>query len=112
MVAEHTFRPPYFHRNVMSEFMGLIHGEYDAKQGGFLPGGASLHNAMSAHGPDKASYDKAVSAGEDPVKLARTLAIMFEGRYVFEPTAFALASPALDPGYDAAWDGFGKAPLK
>ncbi len=61
MVAEHTFRPPYFHRNVMSEFMGLVRGEYDAKEGGFLPGGASLHNCMSAHGPDKASYEKAVS---------------------------------------------------
>ena len=112
MVAEHTFRPPYFHRNVMSEFMGLVHGEYDAKQGGFLPGGASLHNAMSAHGPDKASYDKAVSAAEDPVKLARTLAVMFEGRYVFEPTRFAMQSTALDRAYDAAWDGFGRAPLE
>jgi homogentisate 1,2-dioxygenase len=108
MVAEGTFRPPYFHRNVMSEFMGLVHGEYDAKKGGFVPGGASLHNAMSGHGPDRASYDKAVAAKLEPRYLDGTLAFMFEGRYVFEPTAEALASPALDRDYDAAWDGFEK----
>ena len=111
LVAERTFRPPYFHRNVMSEFMGLIHGEYDAKQGGFVPGGASLHNSMSAHGPDKASYDRAVEAKLEPQYLARTLAVMFESRYVFEPTAFALAGASLDPDYDAAWGGFAKASL-
>jgi len=108
MVAEGTFRPPYFHRNVMSEFMGLVKGEYDAKQGGFVPGGASLHNAMSAHGPDRASYDKAVAAKLEPQYLGDTLAFMFESRYVFEPTAAALSSPALDRGYDAVWDGFAK----
>ena len=111
MVAEGTFRPPYFHRNVMSEFMGLVRGEYDAKQGGFVPGGASLHNAMSAHGPDRASYAKAVSAKLEPQYLAGTLAFMFEGRHVFEPTAHALASPALDRDYDDAWDGFEKSSL-
>ena len=110
-VAEHTFRPPYFHRNVMSEFMGLVKGEYDAKQGGFVPGGASLHNAMSGHGPDRASYEKAVSAKLEPQRLADTLAFMFESRYVFEPTAFALGTPALDRDYDAAWNGFRKAGL-
>jgi homogentisate 1,2-dioxygenase len=109
MVAEGTFRPPYFHRNVMSEFMGLVRGEYDAKQGGFVAGGASLHNAMSAHGPDRASYAKAVAAKLEPQYLAGTLAFMFEGRYVFEPTAHALASPALDRDYDDAWIGFEKA---
>jgi homogentisate 1,2-dioxygenase len=109
MVAEGTFRPPYFHRNVMSEFMGLIRGEYDAKKGGFVPGGASLHNAMSGHGPDRASYDKAVAAKLEPHYLGDTLAFMFESRYVFEPTALALASAALDPDYDAAWGGFEKA---
>jgi homogentisate 1,2-dioxygenase len=108
MVAEGTFRPPYFHRNVMSEFMGLVHGAYDAKQGGFVPGGASLHNAMSGHGPDRASYEKAIAAKLEPHYLGDTLAFMFEGRYVFEPTAEALASPALDRDYDAAWDGFEK----
>src|SRR5690606_17039798 len=66
MVAEHTFRPPWFHRNVMSEFMGLITGAYDAKADGFSPGGASLHNQMSGHGPDQASYDAAVNADLKP----------------------------------------------
>ena len=111
LVAEGTFRPPYFHRNVMSEFMGLVQGEYDAKKGGFVPGGASLHNAMSGHGPDRASYDSAVAANLEPRYLAGTLAFMFEGRHVFEPTAHALASPALDRDYDAAWNGFEKARL-
>jgi homogentisate 1,2-dioxygenase len=108
MVAEHTFRPPWFHRNVMSEFMGLVTGEYDAKQGGFLPGGASLHNCMSAHGPDRASYEKAIAARLVPRKLESTLAFMFESRYVLAPTAHALASPALEKDYDAAWSGFTK----
>ena len=112
MVAEHTFRPPYFHRNVMSEFMGLIRGAYDAKQGGFVPGGASLHNCMSAHGPDLASHTKASTDALIPVHTGDTLAFMFESRFVFEPTAFALASPPLQPGYDAVWNGFAKAPLK
>ncbi len=110
-VAEHTFRPPYFHRNVMSEFMGLVKGEYDAKQGGFVPGGASLHNAMSAHGPDRASYSKAVASDLEPRYLGETLAFMFESRYLFEPTAFALNTPTLDTEYDRAWEGFSKAPL-
>ena len=108
-VAEDTFRPPYFHRNAMSELMGLVRGRYDAKEGGFVPGGASLHNAMSAHGPDRASYEKAVAAKLEPQYLGDTLAFMFEGRYPFHPTAFALASPTFDAGYDAAWDGFPKA---
>jgi homogentisate 1,2-dioxygenase len=108
MVAEHTFRPPWFHRNLMSEFMGLVTGEYDAKEGGFLPGGASLHNCMSAHGPDAASYKKAVAAELVPRRLESTLAFMFESRYVLAPTAHALASPALEKGYDAAWGGFKK----
>lgn len=109
MVAEHTFRPPYFHRNVMSEFMGLVRGEYDAKQGGFAPGGASLHNRMSAHGPDRASYDKAVAADLKPVKIDDTLAFMFETRWPVSATRFALETPALQRDYDAVWDGFEKA---
>lgn len=110
MVAEHTFRPPYFHRNVMSEFMGLIHGVYDAKEGGgFVPGGASLHNCMSAHGPDKASHRKATEADLKPHYLADTLAFMFESRHVFAPTAHALKTAQTD--YDAVWNGFEKAKL-
>jgi homogentisate 1,2-dioxygenase len=108
-VSEHTFRPPYFHRNVMSEFMGLVKGLYDAKQGGFVPGGASLHNSMSAHGPDQASYKKAIGAELKPQYHADTLAIMFESRYLFEPTSFALSSDTLDKNYDSAWSGFEKA---
>ena len=110
-VAEHTFRPPYFHRNTMSEFMGLVSGQYDAKHGGFVPGGASLHNQMSAHGPDRASYDKALASDLAPHFIADVMAFMFESRYVFEPTAFALSTPALDRDYDAAWNGFRKADL-
>ena len=112
LVAERTFRPPYFHRNVMSEFMGLVKGEYDAKKGGFVPGGASIHNAMSGHGPDHASYEKAVSAPLEPQYLRDTLAFMFESRYVFAPTREALASAGLDKDYDAAWGGFKKAQPK
>ncbi len=109
MVAERTFRPPWFHRNVMSEFMGLVRGEYDAKQGGFVPGGASLHNALAAHGPDRASHDAAVAARLEPRYLGGTLAFMFESRYAFDPTAHAMKSPRLEKDYDAVWDGFPEA---
>lgn len=111
MVAERTFRPPWFHRNVMSEFMGLVHGAYDAKVGGFVPGGSSLHNCMSGHGPDHASYARAVAADLGPHKLEDTLAFMFETRWVIAPTAFASHSATLDTDYDACWAGFPKAKL-
>ena len=94
MVAEHTFRPPWFHRNVMSEFMGLVHGAYDAKADGFVPGGASLHNCMSGHGPDRATFDRAVDRrARSRSKIADTLAFMFESRCVIRPTRFALETP-------------------
>jgi len=105
-VAEHTFRPPWFHRNVMNEYMGLIAGSYDAKAEGFVPGGGSLHNCMSAHGPDVTSYRRAVDADLVPQKLDNTLAFMFETRYPLVPTAFAMASPLLQHDYDAVWGGF------
>ncbi|HEX6632561.1 MAG TPA: homogentisate 1,2-dioxygenase [Usitatibacter sp.] len=111
VVAERTFRPPWFHRNVMSELMGLVRGTYDAKREGFLPGGVSLHNAMSAHGPDRASHAAAVSANLEPQFLGDTLAFMFESRYLFEPTAWAMRSPQIDREYDKAWEGFAKATL-
>jgi homogentisate 1,2-dioxygenase len=107
-VAEHTFRPPWFHRNVMSELMGLVHGTYDAKAEGFLPGGVSIHNCMSAHGPDLASYEKAVAAELKPQKIEDTLAFMWESRYVFRPTKFAMEAPQLQKDYDRVWDGFRK----
>ncbi|HUH83298.1 MAG TPA: homogentisate 1,2-dioxygenase [Stellaceae bacterium] len=108
LVAEDTFRPPWFHRNVMSEFMGLVHGVYDAKAEGFLPGGASLHNCMSGHGPDAATFDKASAAELKPHKIDHTLAFMFETRLVCRPTRFALETPALQRDYDACWQGFEK----
>ena len=106
LVAEHTFRPPWFHRNVMSELMGLVHGAYDAKAEGFLPGGISIHNCMSAHGPDLASYEKAVQTELKPVKLDKSLAFMWESRYVFRPTQAAMKAPQLQKDYDKVWDGF------
>jgi len=106
MVAEHTFRPPWFHRNFMSELMGLVRGVYDAKAEGFLPGGISIHNCMSGHGPDRPTYDKASSAALKPHKLGDTLAFMWESRYVFRPTKAALAAKELQKGYDKVWDGF------
>src|SRR4051794_20861026 len=86
MVAEHTFRPPWFHRNFMNEFMGLIKGQYDAKAEGFVPGGCSMHNCMAGHGPDAATYEKASTAELKPVKLTDTLAFMFETRFICRPT--------------------------
>ena len=106
MVAEHTFRPPWFHRNIMSEYMGLIHGTYDAKASGFLPGGGSLHNCFSAHGPDQATFHKASNEVLMPVHQGNTLAFMFESRYVFEPSGFAMNTSALQKDYDSAWAGF------
>jgi homogentisate 1,2-dioxygenase len=109
LVAENTFRPPWFHRNVMSEFMGLITGHYDAKAAGFEPGGATLHNQLSAHGPDLQSYRKAVDAKLEPQRLEDTMAFMFESRWMVRPTRFALDTPLLQRDYDDCWSGFGKA---
>ncbi|HEU4535468.1 MAG TPA: homogentisate 1,2-dioxygenase [Polyangiaceae bacterium] len=112
LVAEGTFRPPWFHRNLMSEYMGLVRGVYDAKEGGgFDPGGGSLHNCMGAHGPDRASYAHAVAADLAPQKVDDTLAFMFETRLAIAPTRFALETPALQADYDACWNGFEKARL-
>jgi homogentisate 1,2-dioxygenase len=109
LAAENTFRPPWFHRNVASEFMGLIHGAYDAKAEGFVPGGASLHNCMSGHGPDAASFDKASKADtSQPHKVDDTLAFMFETRHIICPTEQALASPQLQANYSACWSGIKK----
>jgi len=108
VVAEHTFRPPWFHRNMMSELMGLVRGVYDGKAEGFVPGGVSLHNCMSAHGPDVATYDKATNEELSPTRYKDTLAFMWESRYVFRPTKFALESPQLQKHYDSVWDGFRK----
>lgn len=105
MVAENTFRPPWFHRNLMNEFMGLIHGAYDAKADGFSPGGASLHNCMSAHGPDQQTAERAIAADLAPHKIENTMAFMFETGQVLRPTRAALESPTLQPDYDHCWAG-------
>ena len=109
MVAEDTFRPPWFHRNVMSEAMGLIHGAYDAKEGGFAPGGLSLHNLMSGHGPDVDAWRKASEAELKPVKIDNTMAFMVESCWPYRPTRFAMERAQSD--YDLAWADFPKAQL-
>jgi homogentisate 1,2-dioxygenase len=109
LVAENTFRPPWFHRNIASEFMGLVHGAYDAKAGGFVPGGASLHNSMSGHGPDAASFDKASTADTSkPDHIVDTMAFMFETSAVIRPTRQALESPQLQRDYHRCWQGLRK----
>jgi len=113
LVAEDTFRPPWYHRNVMSEFMGLIHGEYDAKaageKGGFAPGGASLHNCMSGHGPDAESFEKAVRTDTSkPQHVTDTMAFMFETCRVIHPTRDALDASERQTGYQDCWAGLKK----
>ena len=105
MVAEDTFRPPWYHRNVMSEFMGLVLGQYDAKPEGFKPGGASLHNSYVPHGPDTEAFDKASGADLKPHKLDQTLAFMFETRWPLKPTAWALRDAPLEATYANCWQG-------
>ena len=105
LVGEDTFRPPWFHRNIMSEFMGLVHGAYDAKAEGFLPGGASLHNTFTSHGPDVATFTQASSAGLAPQKITGTLAFMFESRWMIIPTRQAMQAGHRQADYDAVWAG-------
>lgn len=105
LVGEDTFRPPYFHRNVMSEYMGLIEGAYDAKAEGFVPGGGSLHNMMSAHGPDRETFDRASAAELKPQKIDDGLAFMFETRWPITATAQAAGADHLQSGYDDVWQG-------
>ncbi len=107
-IAEHTFRPPWFHVNVMSEFMGLVFGHYDAKAEGFSPGGASLHNKMLPHGPDARAFEEASGAGLKPEKLADTLAFMFETRLPQLPTNYALSLDTLQNDYEDCWSGLRK----
>lgn len=107
MVAEDTFRPPYFHRNCMSEYMGLIEGAYDAKiGGGFVPGGGSLHNFYSAHGPDAETFEKASNTELKPHKIQNTMAFMFESRSPYLMTDFALQKDFLQSDYHLCWQDF------
>jgi homogentisate 1,2-dioxygenase len=109
LVAQDTFRPPWFHRNVASEFMGLVHGAYDAKAEGFVPGGASLHNCMTGHGPDAPTFDKASAADtSQPHYVTDTMAFMFETPAIIQPTRFALEGGLLQPHYADCWQGLQK----
>ena len=109
LVQQDTFRPPWFHRNVASEFMGLIHGVYDAKADGFAPGGGSLHNCMTGHGPDAATFEKASSADlSKPDVIADTMAFMFETRSVIKPTRQAAEAAHRQRDYQACWAGLRK----
>lgn len=103
MVAEHTFRPPYYHRNIMSEIMGLVHGSYDAKNDAFTPGGMSIHNCMTAHGPDADTFHKASKAELAPARYKNTLAFMFESQKAWQVTEAALALPERDLNYNSCW---------
>ncbi|MAZ86732.1 MAG: homogentisate 1,2-dioxygenase [Cellvibrionaceae bacterium] len=103
MVAENTFRPPYYHRNIMSEFMGLIEGTYDAKEKGFEPGGMSLHNCMTPHGPEADVFEAASNADLEPQRYQDTMAFMFESRYAIAPTRFAMESEARQKNYLDCW---------
>jgi homogentisate 1,2-dioxygenase len=105
LVGENTFRPPWFHRNIMSEYMGLVTGEYDAKAEGFVPGGGSLHNSYASHGPDAETYAKASTADLKPQKLEGTLAFMFESRWTILPTRQAMEAAFRQRDYDAVWSG-------
>ncbi len=108
LVAENTYRPPWFHRNVMSEYMGLIHGVYDGREEGFLPGGSSLHNSFAPHGNDAEVYEKAIAAELSPQYLDGTMAFMFETRHIYRPTKFAFETPALQKNYYECWQGLQK----
>lgn len=103
LTSDNTFRPPYYHRNVMSEFMGLIEGEYDGKSSGFYPGGASLHNCMTGHGVDSAVYNEAISKELKPEHYNNTLAFLFESSRNWQVTAWALNTPLLQKDYLNCW---------
>jgi homogentisate 1,2-dioxygenase len=109
LAMQDTFRPPWFHRNIASEFMGLVYGAYDAKAEGFSPGGASLHNSMSGHGPDAETFEKASHADlSKPDVIKDTMAFMFETRCVLRPTKHALESAELQDDYYRCWQGLHK----
>src|SRR6201989_3443892 len=105
LVGEDTFRPPWYHRNIMSEFMGLVRGVYDAKAEGFEPGGASLHNTFASHGPDAEPYRRASTAELRPQKIDDTLAFMFESRWMLVPSRQAMEAAHRQRDYDAVWAG-------
>ena len=107
-VAKNTYRPPWYHRNIMSEYMGLIKGEYDGRREGFVPGGSSLHNCMSPHGNDADVFETASKAELEPVYIEGSMAFMFETRHLYRPTKFAVETPALQSDYFECWQGLKK----
>jgi hypothetical protein len=108
MVMEDTFRPPWYHKNIMSELMGNIYGQYDAKPQGFVPGGVSLHNMMLPHGPDRDAFEKASNADLKPEKLDNTMSFMFETRFPQHLTEFAAKEAPLQDDYIDCWDSLEK----
>lgn len=112
LVGENTFRPPYYHRNIMTEFMGNIYGTYDAKEEGFSPGAASLHSCMSGHGPEYAVFDKASNMELKPVKLDNTLSFMFETCYMLKVNKKTFENNLIDTNYNDCWKGFEKLYIK
>ncbi len=108
MVAEHSFRPPWYHKNIMSELMGNIYGIYDAKPQGFVPGGMSLHNMMLPHGPDRNSFETATEEELKPVKQDNTMQFMFETRFPQQLTEFAASEAPLQDDYVDCWDSIDK----
>jgi len=107
MVMDHTFRPPYYHRNIMTEFMGMIYGKYDAKAG-FAAGGASLHSCMSAHGPDETTFTSASNADLNPVYFDGGLAFMFETCFTMKVSQWAIESSKLEHTYVDCWKSLPK----
>jgi homogentisate 1,2-dioxygenase len=108
LVGVDTFRPPWYHRNIASEFMGLVHGQYDAKEGGFIPGASSLHTCMTGHGPDARTFEKASAANtQTPDQITDTMAFMFETRCVLRTTKQAIESTQRQNDYLACWKGLG-----
>ncbi|MFN6978603.1 MAG: homogentisate 1,2-dioxygenase [Gemmobacter sp.] len=108
MVAEHSFRPPWYHKNIMSEMMGNIYGIYDAKPQGFVPGGMSLHNCMLPHGPDRNAFEGASNGELKPEKLDNTMSFMFETRFPQHLTAFAATEAPLQDDYIDCWTSLEK----
>jgi homogentisate 1,2-dioxygenase len=108
MVAENTFRPPWYHMNIMSEFMGLIYGVYDAKPQGFTPGGFTLHNCMLPHGPDAEAFSRASNTALEPTKLEGTMAFMFETKFPQRVSTYAAELPQLQQNYVDCWQGLDK----
>ena len=94
----------------MTEFMGNIAGEYDAKGKGFGPGCSSLHSTMTPHGPDAESYEKFVQSEQKPFKIVEgNYSFMFESGYMLKTTSFAMDDfLEVQKDYYKCWEDLGK----